>query len=52
MSQDINDYINPSILSDCCQAPVINDDFCSECGERCEVINEDEEEVEIADPFK
>lgn len=43
------DDVYISGLSNCCEAPVYGDsDICSECGEHCEIIPEEEEGEENA----
>lgn len=41
---DYRKYMFISGYSDCCYAPVYNNsDICSECGEHCELINDEQE---------
>lgn len=46
-SMDPSDYEEDG-LSDCCGAPIVIHDICSECGEHCEAENWDEEGTDEA----
>lgn len=35
----------PGLVSDCCGAQVIWGDICGDCGEHCEPVKEDEDEL-------
>ena len=36
MSMTYQDYFIPDVMSNCCSAPIIITDMCSECYEHCE----------------
>ena len=36
MSMTYQDYFIPNVMSNCCSAPIIITDMCSECYEHCE----------------
>lgn len=42
----LSDYIDRYRSSDCCDAPIMGFDMCSECGEHCEDAKDEEEESE------
>lgn len=46
MSVDPSDFISRSMVSDCCQMPVMSGGMCSGCHEHCESEPEDGEEPE------
>lgn len=48
MSVDPSDFIDRSRVSNCCGAPILSPDFCSECHEHCEIeeIDADERRLE------
>jgi hypothetical protein len=55
MSVDPSDFIDHSVVSDCCGAPVMSGGMCSECHEHCESesIEPSERQLEnLADPKK
>jgi len=39
----ISDIASPDFVSDCCGAPIIAEDICSDCKEHCEPMNIDED---------
>ncbi len=41
MSQHPYDFIDRSRVSNCCGAPIIGTDICSDCKEHCDVEPED-----------
>ncbi len=43
MSVEPSDFIDRSRVSNCCGAPILAPDFCSECREHCEAVDENED---------
>jgi hypothetical protein len=37
---DPTDFISRSMVSDCCGAPILAPDFCSECKEHCGAVED------------
>ncbi len=48
MSVDPQDFINRRLVSECCGAPLLEPDFCSECREHATLVPEDETEDDLA----
>jgi len=44
MSTDRVDRIVYGYESECCGAPIIYHDICSECGEHCDAVEDEEDE--------
>ena len=45
MSMTYQDYFIPDVVSNCCSAPIVITDMCSECYEHCEPEEEDDDEM-------
>lgn len=45
MSMTYQDYFIPDVVSNCCSAPILITDMCSECYEHCEPEKEDDDEM-------
>jgi len=45
MSMTYQDYFIPDVVSNCCLAPMVITDMCSECYEHCEPEKEDDDEM-------
>ena len=41
MSMTYQDYFIPDVMSNCCSAPIVITDMCSECYEHCEPIEQE-----------
>ena len=41
MSMTYQDYFIPDVVSNCCLAPMVITDMCSECYEHCEPIEQE-----------
>ncbi len=50
MSMDAQDFIIGGSVSNCCGAPVMLGDMCSECGEHCEDEGEEEPDSDPTPP--
>ena len=45
MSMTYQDYFIPNVVSNCCSAPIVITDMCSECYEHCEPAEEEDDEM-------
>jgi len=52
MEPDPRDFIDDGVVSDCCQAPVMLGDMCSECKEHCCPEMEDESDTKPEEQTK
>lgn len=44
MNIDPEDFYSSGGRSDCCDARIIGEDICSECGEHCSPLEDEEED--------